>query len=81
MHVPSSEVNFEIGKFAPISGDRYAIEDSSMLMVSFIGNFMVRVDLKSADDKTVAYSSRPVSIIVINDGNNWFVRIAASKTG
>ncbi|KAI8577729.1 hypothetical protein K450DRAFT_250554 [Umbelopsis ramanniana AG] len=35
MHVPSSEINFDVG------------------------NFMVRVDLKAADDKTVAFSSRP----------------------
>ncbi|CAM0138376.1 unnamed protein product [Umbelopsis sp. WA50703] len=35
LHVPSSEINFDIG------------------------NFMVRVDLKTADDKSVSYSSRP----------------------
>lgn len=36
-----------------------------------LGNFMVRVDLKAADDKTVAFSSRPVSIITNGDGFNW----------
>jgi hypothetical protein len=41
-----------------------SFEKSGILMASLdLGNFMVRVDLKAADDKTVAYSSRPVSII------------------